>query len=133
MTISKSSPKKRAVKAAPATTVAEYLAAAPTDKRVALTKLRKTITAAAPGAIEGIGYGIAGYKYKGKPLLYFGYAKAHCALYGGIGSVIDAHAAELRTYDVSKGTIRFTTDKPLPDRLVTKLVKARMGEIDKAG
>lgn len=121
------------MKVAPARTVAEYLAAAPKDKRAALTKLRQTIKAAAPGAIEGIGYGIAGYKYKGKPLLYFGYAKAHCALYGGIGSVIDAHAAELKAYDVSKGTIRFTTDKPLPDRLVTKLVKARMAEIDKAG
>ena len=125
--------KKTIAKSTKPRTVAQYLAAAPTDKRAALTKVRKTVKGAAPNATEGISYGIAGYKYKGRPLLYFGYAKVHCALYGGIGSVIDAHAAELKAYDVSKGTIRFTADRPLPDRLVAKLVKARIAEIDKAG
>lgn len=62
-----------------------------------------------------------GFKHNGKPLVYFGYAKAHCALYG-----IDTHGAELKAYDLSKGTIRFPADKPLPDRLVAKIVKARI-------
>ena len=70
-----------------------------------LMTLRKTIKAAAPKATESISYGIVGYKQNGKQLVYFGYWKAHCALYGG-----------------GTGTIRFTADKPLPDRLVTKIV-----------
>ena len=111
-------------------TVAEYLAAAPKEKRAALTALRKTIKAAAPKATEGISYGIVGFKHNGKPLVYLGYAKAHCALYGSTGHFVDAHAAELKGYEVSKGTIRFPADKPVPARLVTKMVKARVAKID---
>lgn len=112
-------------------TVGAYLAAAPRDKRAALMKLRKIIKAAAPEATEGISYGILGFKHKGKPLVYLGYAKAHCALYGSTSRFIGAHAAELKAYDLSKGTIRFPADHPLPDRLVTKIVRARVAEIEK--
>ena len=126
--------KRPAAKAAHTKTVDEYLAAAPKDKRAALLKLRKTIKAAAPKATESMSYGIAAFKHSsGKPLIYFGYWKDHCALYGTGRAVIEAHAAELKAYDLSKGTIRFAADKPLPGRLVTKIVKARIAEIERAG
>jgi uncharacterized protein YdhG (YjbR/CyaY superfamily) len=125
--------KKPATKTPPTKTVDDYLAAAPNDKRAALMKLRKTIKAAAPKATESISYGIVGFKHNGKPLVYFGYAKSHCALYGSTSRFVDAHAAELKAYDLSKGTIRFPADKPLPDRFVTKMVRARVTEIEKAG
>lgn len=115
-------------KGVPGMTVNEYLAAAPKDKRSALMKLRKTIKSAAPKATESISYGIVAFKHEGKPLLYIGYAKEHCALYG-----IDTSAAELKRYDVSKGTVRFPAAKPPPARLVTKIVKARIAAIEKAG
>ena len=99
-----------------AKTVGDYLAAAAPDERTALMKLRKTIKAAAPKATEGISYGMAGFKHNGKPVVYFSYWKDHCALYGP-----------------GTGTIKFTVDKPLPDRLVTKIVKARIAEIENAG
>ena len=35
---------------------------------------------------------------------------------------------ELKDFETSKGTIRFTIDEPLPAALVKKLVKARMAE-----
>ena len=111
-------------------TVAEYLAAAPADKRRALMSLRKTIRAAAPKAVEVLSYGLVGFKYNGKALVYLGYAKSHCALYGGTGRFVATHASELKAYDLSKGTIRFQPTKPLPARLVTRMVKARVAEID---
>ena len=37
-----------------------------------------------------------------------------------------AHKKALAPYQMSKGTIRFTVDKPLPAALVRKLVKARI-------
>ena len=125
--------KKAAAKTTPAKTVDDYIASAPKDKRAALTKLRKTIKAAAPKATESISYEMAGFKQYGKRVAYFAYWKAHVALYGTSSSFIDAHAAELRPYLVSKGTIQFPADKPLPYGLVTKIVKARIAEIEKAG
>jgi uncharacterized protein YdhG (YjbR/CyaY superfamily) len=98
-----------------------------------LTKLRRAIKAAAPKADETISYGIVGFKHNGKSLAYFGYWTNHLALYGFGSDFIDAHAAELKAYDLDKGTLRFTAEKPLPDRLVTKIVKARIAEIEKAG
>ena len=36
---------------------------------------------------------------------------------------------DLKAFQISKGTIRFSPEKPLPAALVKKLVKARMGEV----
>jgi len=120
---------KTATKKSTPKTVAAYIAAAPTEQRVALEKLRKTIKAAAPKATERLSYGIVGFKQDGKNVAYFGSWKTHIALYGFGGSVIAAHAAELRPYVQSKGTIQFPADEPIPYRLVTKLVKARVAEL----
>ena len=115
------------------TTVDDYIATAPAGKRAALTKLRKTIKAAAPEATEIVSYGMAGYKQGAKRVAYFAHWKAHIALYGTSYSFIKANAAELKPYVQSKGTLQFPSDKPLPYGLVTKIVKARVAEIEKAG
>jgi uncharacterized protein YdhG (YjbR/CyaY superfamily) len=121
--------KRPTAKSAPAKTVEEYLAAAPSDKRAALTKLRLTIKAAAPKATESLSYGIVGYKQNGERVAYFGYWKDHIALYGTSSRFIKTHAGELKPYVQSKGTIQFPWDKPLPVGLVTKIVKARVAEV----
>jgi uncharacterized protein YdhG (YjbR/CyaY superfamily) len=115
------------------TTVDDYVATAPEDRRAALTKLRKTIKAAAPKAAEIVSYGMVGYKQGRNRVAYFAYWKAHTALYGTSSTFIKAHTAELKPYIQSKGTIQFPADRPIPYGLVTKIVKARVAEIEKAG
>ncbi len=117
----------RSTKAKPKT-IDEYLAGASAEQRVALEKLRRTIHNAAPGAEEYIGYGLAGFKFNGRPLVYFGAWENHCALYAASPAVQKKFQKELKGFEVSKGTIRFTPDKPLPVALVKKLVKARIAE-----
>jgi len=107
-----------------ATTIDEYLAPLPADKRAALQWLRRQIKAAAPGAEECISYGIPGFRLDGKLLVHFGAAARHCAFYAG--TVIEDYKRELAAYDTSKGTIRFPPDDPLPAALVRKLVTAQI-------
>lgn len=109
------------------TTVDEYLRALPADQRRALSKLREQIKAAAPGAEEYIGYGLAGFKLNGRPLIYMGAAKNHCAIYGARAD--DALAEKLKAWKQSKGTIQFTPDEPLPAALVKQIVKARVAAL----
>lgn len=106
------------------TTIDAYLAALPADQREALQKVRAQIKAAAPGAEEYIGYGLAGFKFEGRPLLYFGAATHHCALYGTLNA--QRFAERLKGFKQSKGTIRFTPDHPIPAAVVKALVKARI-------
>ncbi len=108
-------------------TTDDYLAALPEVQRAVLQKLRETIKAAAPEAVESISYQIPTFKYKGRPLIYFGAAKNHCALYA---VDTDAQKDELKGYDTSKGTVRFSPDKPLPEALVRKLVSVRINAIE---
>jgi uncharacterized protein YdhG (YjbR/CyaY superfamily) len=108
--------------------VDDFLAAAPADKRTALLKLRKTIKAAAPRAVELINYGVPMFRLDGKNLVSYAAAANHCSFYVQSPAVMRAFAAELKDYKQGKGSVQFSADKPLPAALVTKLVKARITE-----
>ncbi len=107
--------------------VAAYLRAVPPAPRAALQKLRKTIKAAAPEATEVISYGIPAFKHHGM-LVYFAAFKNHCSLFGISSAIMKANKKALADYEMSKGTIRFTAEKPLPTALLRKLVKARIAQ-----
>jgi uncharacterized protein YdhG (YjbR/CyaY superfamily) len=109
-----------------------FLGVLPDEARTALEQLRELIAAAAPEAVEDIAYGVPAFKYRGRPLVSFAAGKGHLAFYVQSPPVMDAHRAELKGYDTSKGTIRFQATEPLPEALVTKLVQARMAETDAA-
>jgi uncharacterized protein YdhG (YjbR/CyaY superfamily) len=110
------------------TTFAQYLARVSADKRSALESLRSTIRRLLPEAEEGFSYGLPAFRLRGRPLVAFGASEHHCALYPMSPAVIEAHLGALKSFDISKGTIRFQPDHPLPASLVQKLVKARLAE-----
>jgi uncharacterized protein YdhG (YjbR/CyaY superfamily) len=106
-------------------TIDDYLARLSEPYRTALEKLRRDIRAAAPAAEECISYDIPSYRVGSKLLVSFAAAKSHCAFYPG-AEPIRTHAHALKGYDLAKGTIRFSAEKPLPTSLVKKLVKTRL-------
>jgi uncharacterized protein YdhG (YjbR/CyaY superfamily) len=62
-------------------------------------------------------------------LVWFAAFSSHCSLFP-TASVVEAFKNELKGFSISKGTIQFPTDKPLPAALVKKLVKARVAQIE---
>ena len=125
--------KKPATKNKLPTTVDEYLAALPRDKRDALAKLRAMIRKAAPDATEGISYQVPVFKLDGKPLVGFGAATAHCTFYVmSTSAAMRERLSALKGYKLGGGSIQFPADKPLPAALVTTLVKARIAENKKS-
>jgi len=117
---------KAEVKSAP-TSVDNYLAEVPLEARATLEQLRKTIKAVVPRAVEVISYQIPTFKLDGRMLVSYAAFKDHCSFFPG-AAPIKAHQDELKSYQTSKGTIRFPTSKPLPATLVRKLVKTRIKE-----
>jgi uncharacterized protein YdhG (YjbR/CyaY superfamily) len=107
-----------------------YLGTLPDDKHAALQALRVTIAAAAPEAVEAISYGLPAFRYRGRPLVSYHAATAHCSLFPMSGEVMGAYRERLTEFDTAKGTIRFTPARPIPDVLVTAIVRDRVAEID---
>lgn len=108
-----------------------YLAAVPADKRAALETLRAQIKLLAPDAMEYFAYGMPAFKL-GKGLAAYAAAKNHCALYPMSSNIVPLLATELKAFKTSKGAIQFTVEKPLPQALVAKIIKARIAEIMRA-
>jgi uncharacterized protein YdhG (YjbR/CyaY superfamily) len=107
----------------------EYLARVPEPARSTLNKVRAAIRSAVPPeATETISYGIPAFKHK-QVLVWFAAFSRHCSLFP-TASVIEAFKKELKGFTISKGTIQFPTDQPLPAALVKKLVKARIARIE---
>ena len=105
--------------------VDEYLAGVPEPARSTLNKVRAAIrTAVPPGTTETISYRMPAFKHNGVLVWYAAFSN-HCSLFP-TGAVIEAFKNELKKFSTSKGTIQFSTDKPLPAELVKKLVKARV-------
>jgi uncharacterized protein YdhG (YjbR/CyaY superfamily) len=108
----------------------EYLARTPEPARSTLKKIRAAIRSAVPTeATEGISYGMPAFKYKGV-LVWFAAFSKHCSLFP-TAPVIEAFKNELKGFTLSKGTIQFPVDKPLPAALVKKLVKARIAQVER--
>lgn len=105
----------------------EYIETFPEDIQKLLKELRETIKAAAPEASETISYGIPTFTLNGKYLIYFAGWKNHISIYP-IPTGSEAFNKQISKYVEGKGTLKFPTDKPLPLKLITKMVKLKVAE-----
>lgn len=104
----------------------EYLAqVASDDARASLAKIRAIIHDEVPGAEEGISYNMPGFSLNG-PFIWFAAFKNHYSLFAG--TTVADFAEELKSYKVSKGTVQFPNNEPVPESLVRSIVRARVTE-----
>jgi uncharacterized protein YdhG (YjbR/CyaY superfamily) len=111
------------------TSVEEYLATLPDERRAAMDLLRRTVNAAAPEATETIAYGMPALRsHQGQFLVSYAAYKRHYSLFPASGAVVEELGEELVPYLSGKGTIQFPADRAIPTALVDRIVRIRFAE-----
>jgi uncharacterized protein YdhG (YjbR/CyaY superfamily) len=109
--------------------VDDYLATLPEDRRAGVESLRRTVAAAAPEAVETIAYQMPAFRsHGGQFLVSFASYRKHYSLFPASEAVVAALGDELTPYLAGKGTIRFPADRPIPVELVARVVAVRVAE-----
>jgi uncharacterized protein YdhG (YjbR/CyaY superfamily) len=114
------------IQRAKANDIDKYISGFPEDAQKFMDQLRTTIMKAAPEAEEVISYQMPAYKYYGM-LVYFAAYKNHIGFYP-TPSGIETFKEELSVFKAAKGSVQFPLDKPLPLKLITKIVAFRVKE-----
>jgi uncharacterized protein YdhG (YjbR/CyaY superfamily) len=107
----------------------EYLRRLEEPKRSTLERLRQTIQDIVPEAEQGISYGMPAFRLEGKVIAGFAAFKAHLSYVPHSGSVLPALADDLHSYRMTRSALHFPIDKPLPARLIKKLITTRLREV----
>jgi uncharacterized protein YdhG (YjbR/CyaY superfamily) len=109
--------------------VDDTLAGLPEPARASLRHVVDVARGIAPGAEDGVSYGVPALRVAGKPLIGVSAGATHLAVYPFSPAAIDSVRARLDGFSLSKGTVRFTPDHPLPDDVLGDLIRARLAEI----
>lgn len=102
----------------------EYIAGFPSDVQKLLEKLRTTIKKAAPEAEETIKYRMPTFTLNGN-LVYFAAFKNHIGFYPAPREV-EEFKKELSAYAGTKSSLSLPLDKPIPVKLISRIVKFRV-------
>ena len=111
--------------------VDQYLRSVEEPKRGTLQTLRRTILEIVPDADQVISYGVPAFRVRGKTVAGFAAFKDHLSYLPFSGSVLDRLADELRDYTMTKGSLHFGIEQPLPKPLVKKLIAARLADTNR--
>lgn len=107
-------------------TIDAYIKQFPADVQEKLTQLRMTIQETAPEAQEKISYQMPTFYLHGN-LVHFAAYKNHIGFYP-TPSGIEQFKEQLSAYKHAKGSVQFPLDEPLPLKLITEMVQARIIE-----
>jgi len=107
--------------------VKKYFNRQKSPQKEILKKIRTLIQNSAPLAKECMSYGAPAFKYI-KILVLYAAFKNHIGIYPE-PDTIKAFKKELVNYETSKGTIKFSLDKPIPYDLIEKIIKYKYNKL----
>ena len=99
----------------------EYIALQDEKHQPMLKEVRMVLQKALPEAEERISWSMPTY-WKGRNIIHFAASKKHLGIYPGDEAAAE-FAEELSGFSVSKGTIRFPYDRPLPAELIERIAR----------
>jgi uncharacterized protein YdhG (YjbR/CyaY superfamily) len=105
-----------------------YFAAFPQQTQDMFREMYVVIKTVLPEAQEKISYGMPCFSLKQK-VVYFAAFKNHIGFYP-TASGVKAFESELVGLKFSKGAIQFPLDKAIPEKLIQKIVRFRIQEIE---
>jgi uncharacterized protein YdhG (YjbR/CyaY superfamily) len=112
--------------------VTDYIAGLDEPARSVLERYRARALAVAPEAVEGTSYGMAALRYRGRPLISVVSTKQGYSVFPFSPAVVERVIAEFDEFESTKGGIKFTDKRDLPDKAFDTLVARRRDEIDAA-
>lgn len=101
--------------------VTEYIEQLIPAEKAVLGRMREIVYDAVPDAEDSFSYGVPTYKYKGRYMIAFASNKKFMSVYPG-AETISILKDQLKDFKLSKGTISFTVEKPLPDDLLRSII-----------
>jgi uncharacterized protein YdhG (YjbR/CyaY superfamily) len=122
---------EESIELADPTTVDEYMATLSDDKRAAMEGMRQAIKAGigTADAIETIAYKMPAVRsHGGQFLVSYDAYKNHYSLFPASDAVVQGLGDRLTPFLAGKGTIRFSAARPVPEDLVTEIVRIRVAE-----
>lgn len=108
-------------------TIDEYLDGLSDEMRNALESLRKRVRKLVPEAEECIGYCMPTFRLHGRNFVHFAAFKNHCSFFPG-AAIVESFQGDLEGFKTSKGTIQFLPEKPIPGKILEKIIRARLAE-----
>src|SRR4051812_25778834 len=108
----------------------EYLDNVSAPQRAELERIRRIVQETVPEAEELISYGMPGFKYQGKYLVGFAAFKDHLSLFP-TSRPVEVFEDKLKGFQISKGTIQFTEENPIPEHLIKEILLSRVADIAK--
>jgi uncharacterized protein YdhG (YjbR/CyaY superfamily) len=112
--------------------VTDYNASLDEPARSVLERYRARAVAVVPDAEEGTSYGMAALRYRGRPLISVVSTKRGYSVFPFSAAVVEGVVAKLDGFEATKGGIKFTDKRHLPDKAFDALVARRRDEIDAA-
>lgn len=110
----------------------EYLDRLEPAVRAAAARIYARAGELVPDLEEGVSYGVPALIHHGRPLVGVQPGAKHLSLFPYSSEVVAAVAPDLDGFSLSKGTIRFTAQQPIPDAVLTRIIELRRNEIDAA-
>jgi uncharacterized protein YdhG (YjbR/CyaY superfamily) len=109
----------------------KYLRGVEEPKRSTLQALRSTILDVIPDAEQAISYGVPAFCMYGTTVAGFAAFKNHLSYLPHSGTVLGQLADDLADYTMTKGSLHFPVDRPLPKAIVTRLIAVRLSEANR--
>lgn len=110
--------------------VTDYVATVEPSRRALIEGCYGVAREIVPEAVEGLSYGMPALLHRGRGLISVMSTTTHIGLYPFSGYVVGEVADTLAGFSLSKGAIRFSVERPIPDAVLRRVVELRRAEIE---